>query len=135
MKFAIQQEDLQKALDVIANVVPAKTTLPILTCVLMEAKGGKLTLSATNLSPQRAPYAVGAHPYLLVGDAGIDGLELTLPAATRLLVDDRQLPAGREPVDGTDYDFRMPRPIRDTVFDHGFTDLTKDPAGGVTHIG
>lgn len=49
MKFAIQQEDLQKALDVIANVVPAKTTLPILTCVLMEAKGGKLTLSATNL--------------------------------------------------------------------------------------
>lgn len=49
MKFAIQQDDLQKALDIIANVVPAKTTLPILTCVLMEAKGGRLTLSATNL--------------------------------------------------------------------------------------
>ncbi|MFN2370982.1 MAG: hypothetical protein ABR506_07485, partial [Candidatus Krumholzibacteriia bacterium] len=49
MKFAIQQDELQKALDVIANVVPAKTTLPILTCVLMEAKGGKLILSATNL--------------------------------------------------------------------------------------
>jgi len=49
LKFAIQQDDLQKALDVIANVVPAKTTLPILTCVLMEAKGGRLTLSATNL--------------------------------------------------------------------------------------
>ncbi|MEZ4461776.1 MAG: DNA polymerase III subunit beta [bacterium] len=49
MKFAIQQDELQKALDVIANVVPAKTTLPILTCVLMEAKGGRLTLSATNL--------------------------------------------------------------------------------------
>ncbi|MEZ5094216.1 aldose 1-epimerase family protein [Nocardioides sp.] len=98
----------------------------------VSADGLTVTLSATNLSPQRAPYAVGAHPYLLVGDAGIDGLELTLPAATRLLVDDRQLPMGREPVDGTDYDFRMPRPIRDTVFDHGFTDLTKDPAGGVT---
>jgi DNA polymerase-3 subunit beta len=49
VKFAIQQDDLQKALDIIANVVPAKTTLPILTCVLMEAKGGRLTLSATNL--------------------------------------------------------------------------------------
>lgn len=49
MKFAIQQEDLQKALDIIANVVPAKTTLPILTCVLMEAKDGRLILSATNL--------------------------------------------------------------------------------------
>jgi DNA polymerase-3 subunit beta len=49
VKFEIQQEELQKALDVIANVVPAKTTLPILTCVLMEAKGGRLHLSATNL--------------------------------------------------------------------------------------
>ena len=49
MKFEIQQEDLQKALDVIANVVPAKTTLPILTCVLMEVADGRLTLSATNL--------------------------------------------------------------------------------------
>jgi DNA polymerase-3 subunit beta len=49
VKFAIQQDDLQKALDIIANVVPAKTTLPILTCVLMEAKGGRLILSATNL--------------------------------------------------------------------------------------
>ncbi len=49
MKFEIQQEDLQKALDVIANVVPAKTTLPILTCVLMEVADGRLVLSATNL--------------------------------------------------------------------------------------
>ncbi len=49
MKFEIQQEDLQKALDVIASVVPSKTTLPILTCVLMEATADKLILSATNL--------------------------------------------------------------------------------------
>ncbi|MEN8006243.1 MAG: DNA polymerase III subunit beta [Candidatus Krumholzibacteriota bacterium] len=49
MKFEIQQEDLQKALDVIANVVPTKTTLPILTCVLVEVTGDRLTLSATNL--------------------------------------------------------------------------------------
>ena len=49
MKFEIQQEDLQQALDIIANVVPAKTTLPILTCVLMEVGDGRLKLSATNL--------------------------------------------------------------------------------------
>jgi len=49
VKFEIQQEDLQRALDVIANVVPTKTTLPILTCVLMEAADDRLTLSATNL--------------------------------------------------------------------------------------
>ncbi|MCP4290599.1 MAG: DNA polymerase III subunit beta [bacterium] len=49
MKFEIQQEELQKALDTIANVVPSKTTLPILTCVLMDATEGQLKLSATNL--------------------------------------------------------------------------------------
>ena len=49
MKFEIQQDELQKALDIIANVVPAKTTLPILTCVLLEAEDGRLRLSATNL--------------------------------------------------------------------------------------
>jgi DNA polymerase-3 subunit beta len=49
VKFEIQQEDLQKALDVIANVVPSKTTLPILSCVLLEATKEGLTLSATNL--------------------------------------------------------------------------------------
>ena len=49
MKFEIQQEDLQKALDIIANVVPTKTTLPILTCILVEVSGDRLTLSATNL--------------------------------------------------------------------------------------
>lgn len=49
VKFEIQQEDLQKALDLIANVVPSKTTLPILSCVLLEATKESLTLSATNL--------------------------------------------------------------------------------------
>lgn len=49
MKFTIQQDDLQKALSVVANVVSGKTTMPILTCVLLEVEDGKLTVSATNL--------------------------------------------------------------------------------------
>ncbi len=49
MKFTIQQTDLQKALGIVANVVPGKTTMPILTCVLLEADDDRLTVSATNL--------------------------------------------------------------------------------------
>jgi DNA polymerase-3 subunit beta len=49
VKIEIQQEDLQQALALVANVVPAKTTLPILTCILVEAEGSELKLSATNL--------------------------------------------------------------------------------------
>ena len=49
MKFEIQQEALQKALDLVAGVVPSKTTLPILKSILMEAEAGSLRFSATNL--------------------------------------------------------------------------------------
>ncbi len=49
MKFEIQQEEFQKALDMVVNVVPTKTPMPILTSVLMEVENGKLSLSATNL--------------------------------------------------------------------------------------
>jgi aldose 1-epimerase len=33
------------------------------------------------------------------------------------------------PVEGTEYDFREPRPIGDTKLDHAFTDLVRDDDG------
>jgi aldose 1-epimerase len=97
----------------------------------LDADGLHVTQSAANRAAEAAPYASGAHPYLRVGDA-IEGLELTLPARTRLLVDhDRLLPTGAEPVAGTAYDFTTPRVIGDTELDDGFGDLTYD-AGRAT---
>lgn len=49
MKITIQQSELQKALGVVGSIVPSKTTLPAITCVLMETEDDKLILSATNL--------------------------------------------------------------------------------------
>lgn len=50
MKFALMQGELQKALHVVANVVPSKSTLPILETVLIDVnKDGSLTLTATDL--------------------------------------------------------------------------------------
>ena len=49
MKITIQQAELNKALQVVSNVVPSKSPLPSLICVLMETEGNLLTLSATNL--------------------------------------------------------------------------------------
>lgn len=95
----------------------------------LSADGLTVTQTATNLSDAPAPFAAGAHPYLCVGAGTIDTWELTLPASRRVLVDDRMLPVGTEAVDGTDYDFRISRPIKDTVFDHAFGDLDRDPAG------
>jgi aldose 1-epimerase len=91
------------------------------------------TNPATNPVADPAPYAQGAHPYLTVGEGPCDHWELTLPAATRSLSDpDRKLPTGREPVAGTEFDFRAVRLVGDTVIDHAFTDLARDEAGRAT---
>ena len=95
----------------------------------LSADGLTVTVTATNLSSSPAAYAHGAHPYLTVGDDGVDGWELTVPAATRVTVDERQIPVGREHVDGTDYDFRVARPIRGLKLDTAFTDLTRTETG------
>lgn len=100
----------------------------------LSADGLTVTQTSTNLAAVPAPYAAGAHPYLVVGDGPVDGLELALPAATRLLTDDRMLPTGAEPVSGTDHDFRVSRPIRRTSFDDAFTDLVRDDAGRATTL-
>ena len=43
--------------------------------------------------------------------------------------DDRGLPTGRSSVEGTEYDFRQPRPIGATRLDSCFTDLERDDDG------
>ena len=98
----------------------------------VSADGLTVTQSATNLTDAPAPYASGAHPYLSVGPGPVDTWELTLPASTRGVLDDRKLPVGREDVEGTPYDFRIARPVRDLALDHPFTDLQRDASGVAT---
>ena len=47
--------------------------------------------------------------------------------------DQHGIPTGRAPVDGTEHDFRRPRPIGTTKLDHAFTDLERD-ADGVARV-
>ena len=95
----------------------------------LSADGLTVTQTATNLSPTPAPYASGAHPYLSVGDGPVDSWELTLPAATRSISDERLLPFGTEPVTGTPYDFRDGRALGNLALNHAFGDLERDENG------
>jgi aldose 1-epimerase len=97
----------------------------------LSADGLTVTVTATNLSGSRAPYALGAHPYLTTGAGPVDAWELTLPCDTQLLVDDRMIPVGRESVAGTELDFRVARPIRTTALDTAFTGATPAASGQV----
>jgi aldose 1-epimerase len=97
----------------------------------LSADGLTVTVTATNLSASAAPFAQGAHPYLSVGEDGIDGWELTLPATTRVTVDDRLIPTGRSVLADTGYDFRTARPLKGIALDTAFTDLSRGPDGRV----
>ena len=83
-----------------------------------------------NIGRTACPFGAGQHPYLSAGGAAVDECSLRFGAATRILVDDeRQLPIGGEPVDGTEFDFRAPRAIGALRVDHAFRDLDRDADG------
>ena len=90
--------------------------------------GLQVTLRGRNRGRRPLPFAAGQHPYLKLSDSGIDGASLRLPAATRLLTDERGIPTGREEVGG-DFDFRKARSLGATKLDTAFTDLERDPDG------
>lgn len=87
-----------------------------------------VTPSATNIGSDAAPFGYGAHPYLTAGEDSVDDLELHLPADTVIDVDDRLIPTGASPVP-TAHDFRRPRRLGATSFDHAFTGLADTAPG------
>src|SRR5271168_188979 len=91
--------------------------------------GLQVQTTATNLGVDPCPYGSGAHPYLTLGTATIDGLMLHVPGRTVLRSDERGLPIRREAVEGTEYDFRQPKRIGSIKLDHAFTDLERDADG------
>ena len=68
--------------------------------------GLAVTTTATNVGRGRVPVRGGAHPYLTLGTATVDTCVLRAPGRTVLSLDERGIPTGSEPVDGTEYDFR-----------------------------
>jgi len=95
----------------------------------LSAEGLRVTTTATNEGDRALPYGEGHHPYLAAGEGLLDDCTLTVPAATRVTPDDRLLPVGTEPVEGTPYDLRPGRRIGDLRLDDCLTDLARDADG------
>ena len=93
-------------------------------------EGLTVATSARNIGEHACPYGAGQHPYLSPGDGLLDACTLELPAATRLLTDERhQVPVGREPVEGTRFDYRGARTLGEEQIDDAFTGLSRDGDG------
>jgi aldose 1-epimerase len=89
-----------------------------------------VTMAARNVGARPAPFGAGQHPYVRAELGLVDGTALRLPAGRWLEADERQIPTGRQvPVDGTPYDFRLPRPLGSTTMDVALTGLARDEDG------
>jgi len=73
-----------------------------------------------NIGDAAAPVAVGAHPYLRVGDVPVEELRLELAASTRFEVTDRLNAREQADVSGTRFDVRAGVRVGDLELDDGF---------------
>ncbi|HEV7742676.1 MAG TPA: aldose 1-epimerase family protein [Pseudolysinimonas sp.] len=93
--------------------------------------GIRITHGATNVGAGRAPFAVGTHPFLRVGDTPVEQLTLTAPAATYFEVDERLNPTAESPVEGTLTDLRYGPVVGSLLLDTAYGSLAHaNPADG-----
>lgn len=96
--------------------------------------GLSLTVTATNVGHEPAPFAAGWHPYFCFGDEAIDGLELQVPATQAIVAGADLLPlpgaAAYAPLEARPgLDFRAGRALGGAVIDACLAGLVADDDG------
>lgn len=92
-----------------------------------------VTQQLTNLSSENAPAALGAHPYLRIGDMTTAQLTLRINARQAFVADESLIPVALEPVRG-ETDFRSGTLLKDVRVDVALTDLEAAEDGNFHHV-
>ncbi|MER2137870.1 MAG: aldose 1-epimerase family protein, partial [Arthrobacter sp.] len=85
--------------------------------------GLRVRQGLTNVGGGTAPFALGAHPFLRLGEVPSEELTLRVDAALRLSTDEALIPTGEVPVHGAD-DLRGGARVGGLDLDSAFTGLT-----------
>ena len=103
--------------------------LHLVTTYSVGTDGLVIEVIAQNTGEEALPYGVGFHPWLATGGADIDDCTIQVDGDTHIVVDDRLLPVGSEPVEGTPYDLRTPTSLAGLDLDDAWEDATFDADG------
>lgn len=103
----------------------------------LDDDGLHILVRAHNRSDLAAPWALAIHPWIANGlDGHGDEIDehnarctLEVDADTHVRVDKNLIPIGTEPVEGTKFDFRAPRPLDEQPYDDALTDVRHDAHG------
>ena len=91
----------------------------------------KVTYTVDNLSDGELPYGFGIHPFFF-RHSGDDATTVSLPSDSVIECDENIMPTGNIiKVEGTNFDMRSHRPVKDLKFD---TDFFNYPAGQSAEI-
>ena len=104
-------------------------TLDVAVTYALTDSGLTVSFRVYNAGAAAAPFGVGSHPYLRVGDAPAADLTLTVAARTHAVVDDKAIPVALEPVAGTHLDLAGGVRVGDLRADACLTDLAS--SGGL----
>lgn len=96
--------------------------------------GLRVTHRLENVGAEAAPVALGTHPYVKIGGVPTAELELRIDADSHIEVDERKLPTGEVPVDGTPWDLRDGRRVGELSLDDAFGELASDEDGVIEHV-
>jgi aldose 1-epimerase len=128
-RVALRSDDAVTWEHVIASQPGWPTSLQVRVTYALDDDGLSVTTTARNVGASACPYGTGHHPYLTVGTVTVDDAVVRLPAGRRLDTDERGIPVGSAPVDGTPYDLRTPQQLGDRVLDTAYGDLDRDDDG------
>lgn len=121
-------------------IVPPQTGWPALLDTWVEYRvipdGLEVLHGVTNHASTRAPFAVGAHPFLRIGDVPVEELVVTVHADGWIESDDRLLPVAERDVDGTPFDLRGGVRVGDVAgrLDTAYTRVRHAPSGEVARL-
>lgn len=115
----------------IADAVGYPFTLEIEVEYRLLSDGLAVGLVTRNRGADPAPVALGAHPYLRVGDAPSESLTVRIDADAAYTLDATNIPRGRFRVNGTQWDLRDGRRIVDSPA-HATFERTA-PRGDLVH--
>lgn len=108
-------------------------TLEVETTYELSLDSLRISHKITNFSGEKAPVAVGAHPYLKIGDTPTEELFLQLNAKSRVQVDDRLNPVGVVAISDTRFDLNTPTRVGDLDLDTAYCDLIPQSDGKYKH--
>ena len=120
---ALVRADFVRLESSIANAPGYPFRLRIAIEYRVHRRGLDVTTIITNVGECPSPVAVGAHPYLRLGDTAADDIDITIRAESAYELDERYIPHGRASVEGTPVDLRSGMPASRAVRHVCYSDL------------